>query len=100
MAHYAILDENNVVINVISGREEDEIVEGISDWEKHYGDFFGTKCVRTSCNSNIRIRFAEIGMVYNEELDAFILPKCHDEATLNTTTCDWDCTSPDHTVEV
>jgi hypothetical protein len=100
MAHYAFLDENNIVTEVIVGRNEDEIVDGISDWETYYGEFRGQRCVRTSYNNNIRVRYAVIGGTYNESLDAFILPKCHTEAVLNETTCDWDCSNAEHTVEV
>jgi hypothetical protein len=100
MAHYAFLDENNIVTEVIVGRNEDEIVDGISDWETYYGEFRGQRCVRTSYNNNIRVRYAVIGGTYNESLDAFILPKCHTEAVLNETTCDWDCANAEHTVEV
>lgn len=75
MAHYAFLDENNVVTEVITGRNEDEIVDGISDWEKHYGNFRGQRCLRTSYNNKIRGRFAQIGYTYNEEADVFIAPQ-------------------------
>lgn len=75
MAHYAFLDENNVVVQVIVGRDEDEVVDGISDWEEYYGNLMGMRCVRTSYNSNIRYNFAALGGTYDEENDAFIPPK-------------------------
>jgi hypothetical protein len=75
MAHYAFLDENNIVTEVITGRHEWEEVEGITDWEKAYGDYRGQKCVRTSYNSNIRGTYAGIGFSYNEEEDIFITPQ-------------------------
>ena len=75
MAHYAFLDENNIVTEVITGRNEDEIVDGISDWEKYYGEFRGQKCVRTSYNSNIRGKYAAIGDIYDEEQDLFTTPQ-------------------------
>jgi hypothetical protein len=75
MAHYAFLDKNNVVTEVITGRNEDEVVDGISDWEKWYGDFRGQKCVRTSYNHNIRKQFAGIGFTYDEAADVFIAPQ-------------------------
>ena len=56
--------------------------------------------MKTSYNNKIRVRYAGIGYSYNEKLDAFILPKCHDEAVLNETTCDWDCSNAAHDVEV
>ena len=72
MAHYAFLDENNIVTEVIVGRNEDEAVDGISDWEEYYGSLRGQRCLRTSYNHNIRKQFAGIGFSYNEELDIFI----------------------------
>lgn len=74
MAHYAFLDENNVVTAVIVGRHEWEIVDGISDWEAHYGEIRGQRCLRTSYNGNIRGRYAGIGYRYDEALDEFIAP--------------------------
>lgn len=97
MAHYAFLDENNVVTEVIVGIDENELIENL-DPETWYGQFRGQRCVRTSYNARIRKHYAGIGYTYNETLDAFIAPKCHDEATLNETTTDWDCTNPEHEV--
>jgi hypothetical protein len=101
MAHYAFLDENNIVTEVIVGRNEDEIVDGISDWEAHYGEFRGQVCKRTSYNGNIRKNYAGIGFTYDLARDAFIAPKanCHDEETLNEDTCVWECNNSEHTVE-
>lgn len=75
MAHYAFLDENNIVTEVITGRHEYEIVDGIGDWETHYGEFRKQRCVRTSYNGNIRGVFAGIGYSYNEEEDIFVAPQ-------------------------
>jgi hypothetical protein len=75
MAHYAFLDENNVVTEVIVGRNEDEIVDGISDWEAHYGAFRGQRCVRTSYNNKIRKQYAGIGFTYDEVTDEFVAPQ-------------------------
>jgi hypothetical protein len=99
MAHYAFLDENNIVTEVITGKDENELLDGLTP-EEWYGNFRGQRCIRTSYNNNIRVRYAGIGMSYNESLDAFILPKCHPEATLDEVTCDWVCDNADHTVEV
>jgi hypothetical protein len=74
MAHYAFLDENNIVTEVITGRNEDEVVDGVSDWEAYYGEFRGQKCVRTSYNNNIRKQYAGVGYSYNELADVFISP--------------------------
>ena len=75
MAHYAFLDENSIVIQVIAGRNEDEVVDGISDWEAHYSEVMGQRCVRTSYNNSIRKQYAGIGFTYNEEADVFIAPQ-------------------------
>ena len=101
MAHYAFLDENNIVTEVIVGRNEDEIVEGISDWEAHYGEFRGQRCVRTSYNNNIRKNYAGIGYTYDEARDAFIPPKpdCHtDLITFDEQTCRWNCSDASHII--
>ncbi len=74
MAHYAFLDENNVVTEVIVGVEETELIEDLST-EEWYGNFRGQKCVRTSYNGNIRKQFAAIGYTYNEKADVFIAPQ-------------------------
>jgi hypothetical protein len=95
MAHYAFIDENNIVVEVIVGRNEDEVVDGISDWESHYAEFrSGLICKRTSYNNNIRKKFAGIGMTYNEVLDAFIAPKPYPSWVLNEETCDWEAPTP------
>lgn len=83
MAHYAFLDENNIVTEVIVGRNEDEVVDGISDWETYYGEFRGQRCVRTSYNGNIRKQYAGIGFKYDEEADVFISPRPFESWTLD-----------------
>ena len=91
MAHYAFLDNNNIVTEVIVGRNEDEKINGITDWEEYYGSIRKQKCVRTSYNGNIRKNYAGIGYTYNEELDAFIPPKPIDgNWELNEETCIWE----------
>lgn len=75
MAHYAFLDNNNVVTEVIVGRNEDEVVDGISDWEAHYAQIRGQRCKRTSYNGNIRGTYAGIGYTYNDAEDIFITPQ-------------------------
>lgn len=94
IAHYAFLDENNIVTEVIVGRNEDEVVDGISDWEAYYGEFRGQRCVRTSYNANIRKNYAGIGFYFDEERDAFIPPKPFDSWVLDEETCQWGAPVP------
>jgi hypothetical protein len=98
MAHYAFLDENNIVTEVITGRNEWEIVDGISDWERAYGEIRGQVCKRTSYNGNIRYNYAGIGYTYDPIDDAFIapMPKCgHEELILNDLKR-WECSHVQH----
>jgi hypothetical protein len=71
MAHYAFLDENNIVTEVITGKDETELIDGL-DPETWYGNFRGQRCVRTSYNGNIRKQYAGIGYSYNEDADVFV----------------------------
>jgi hypothetical protein len=98
MAHYAFLDENNIVTEVITGRDEWEEVDGITDWEQAYSEIRGQVCKRTSYSGSYRKNFAGIGMSYDEDRDAFISIKCHEEAVLDEQTCRWTCESEDHNV--
>lgn len=91
MAHWAELDENNVVLRVTVG-SNDEPDEGYN-W---LIENLGGRWIKTSYNGNIRVRYAGIGYTYDEDLDAFIAPKCHDEAILEPATADWDCANADH----
>lgn len=90
MAHYAFLDENNIVTEVIVGRDENEIVDGISNWELFYGEMRGQVCKRTSYNGNIRKNYAGIGDFYDKNRDAFISPKPFNSWILNEDTCQWE----------
>jgi len=98
MAHYAFLDENNVVTEVITGIDETELIEGKSpeDW---YGEFRGQQCIRTSYNGNIRYNYAGVGFTYDPIDDAFIAPApCeHSELTLNELKR-WECSHASHVV--
>jgi hypothetical protein len=89
MAHYAFLDENNVVTEVIVGRDEYEVVDGVSDWETYYGSVRGQVCKRTSYNSSFRKNYATVGAVYDESRDAFIPNKPFPSWILNEETCTW-----------
>lgn len=83
MAHYAFLDENNIVTQVITGRDEWEVVNGITDWEQAYSEVKGQVCKRTSYNGNIRYNYAGIGYTYDPIDDAFIAPQPYPSWTLN-----------------
>jgi hypothetical protein len=97
MAHYAFLDENNIVTEVIVGKDENE--EGI-DWEIQYGQIRGQVCKRTSYNTKggvhvgggipFRKNYAGIGFTYDPDRDAFIAPKPFESWSLNTNTCIWE----------
>lgn len=99
MAHYAFLDNNNIVIEVIPGKDETETIEGLTP-EQWYGNYRGQRCIRTSYNSKIRKNYAGIGYTYDEARDAFIVPKanCHIEEVLDEATCRWVCTNSEHDV--
>jgi hypothetical protein len=94
MAHYAFLDENSIVTEVITGRDEWEVVDGISDWEEYYGNFRGLTCKRTSYNGNIRKNYAGLGFTYDEARDAFIPPQPYPSWLLNEDTCQWEAPVP------
>ena len=98
MAHYAFLDNNNIVTEVIVGIDETETIEGKTP-EIWYAEFRGQMCKRTSYNNNYRKNYAGIGYTYDATRDAFIPPKCHNEAELNETTCLWTCSNSEHIVE-
>jgi hypothetical protein len=98
MAHYAFLNENNIVTEVIAGIDETETIEGL-DTETWYGNFRGQVCKRTSYNGNIRYNYAGIGYTYDAVNDAFIdvKPECgHVELTLNTAVYRWECNNVEH----
>jgi hypothetical protein len=93
MAHYAFLDENNIVTEVITGIDETKTIEGL-DPETWYGNFRNQSCKRTSYNGNIRKNFAGPGYAYNEVRDAFIPPKPFVSWILNEETCQWQTPTP------
>ena len=92
MAHYAFL-KNNIVIEVIVGVDETELIEGL-DPETWYGNFKGQKCVRTSYNGNIRYNYAGIGYTYDEVKDAFIAPEPEGHIGFDEETCQWIMPAP------
>jgi hypothetical protein len=85
MAHYAFLDDDNLVTEVIVGRDEDDLIDGVASWEDYYGAFRGQRCLQTSYNTlggvhllggtPFRGNYAGVGYTYDESLDAFIAPK-------------------------
>ena len=96
MAHYAFLDENNMVTEVIVGKNEGE--EG-TDWEVHYSNFRGQTCKRTSYNTQggvhssggtpYRKNYAGIGYTYDLGRDAFIPPTPYPSWLLDEASCQW-----------
>ena len=96
MAHYAFLDQNNIVTEVITGKDEGE--EG-RDWEQWYGEFRGQTCKRTSYNTiagihtnggiPFRKNYAGIGYTYDAARDAFIPVKPYPSWVLDENTCQW-----------
>jgi hypothetical protein len=100
MAHYALLDSNNIVTQVITGRDEYDLPEGVTDWEVYYGNFHAQTCRRTSYNTvgnqhllggtPFRGNFAIPGDSYDEDRDAFISPQPHPSWVLNEATLLWE----------
>jgi hypothetical protein len=96
MAHYAFLDENNIVTEVIVGKDETELLEGL-DPETWYGNFRGQVCKRTSYNHKIRYNYASIGYTYDPIDDAFIAPvPCEHEELLLNNLKRWECSNVEH----
>ena len=112
MAHYAFLDANFVVTEVITGIDETELIEEQTP-EVWYGLFRGQTCKRTSYNTRggihydsetnepsadqskaFRKNYAGIGYSYDESRDAFIPPQPYSSWTLNEETCLWDSPVP------
>jgi hypothetical protein len=104
MAHYAYIDQNNVVTSVIVGPDEGTEPDGVDSWETYFTAKGKGQAVRTSYNtyagthSNggtpLRKNYAGIGFTYDEERDAFIPPKPFQSWVLNEDTCLWDAPVP------
>jgi hypothetical protein len=95
MAHFAELDENDVVLRVLV----------VPDNQEHRGHEFlsndlelGGTWIQTSYNGAIRKNYAGIGMTFDRKRDAFIHEKCHDVAVLDENTCQWICEDASHVV--
>ncbi len=93
MAHYAFLDSNSRVTEVIIGVDENQLIEGLPP-EEWYGNFRKQRCVRTSYNGNIRRRYAGIGYTYDEARDAFIRPQPFLSWVFDDDTLDWKAPIP------
>lgn len=101
MAHYAFLDKNNIVTEIIVGKDESE--DGVN-WEEKYSEIRGQTCKRTSYNTMggvhrtggepFRKNYAAIGYTYNEIRDAFIPPKPYNSWVLNESSCLWEAPVP------
>ncbi len=88
MAHYAWLDENNIVVNVTVGVDETQLINGL-DTETFYTQATGYNIKRTSYNNNIRFNYAGKGYTYDPIRDAFIAPKPVNATGLDEETCKW-----------
>ena len=103
MAHYAFLNADNVVTEVIAGINETELIEGLLP-ETWYGNFRGQVCKRTSYNTHggvhnnggtaYRKNYAGIGYTYDAARDAFIAPKPWASWVLDEATCRWTAPVP------
>jgi hypothetical protein len=110
MGYYALL-AGNIVSEVIAGRDEDDLVEGVSSWEDYYCKVVGQPVKRTSYNTlggvhytdgepsadqaqALRFNYAGIGYTYDETRDAFIPPTPHPSWVLDESTCQWVAPTP------
>lgn len=92
MAHFAQLDENNVVTQIIVVANQELLDNGIELEQKGIAfcsNLLGGNWKQTSYNGNIRKNYAGIGYTYDETLDAFIAPKPFNSWILDETTCQW-----------
>jgi hypothetical protein len=88
MAHYAYLDTNNLVVAVIVGKDETELIHGL-DTETYYAQGTDYTVKRTSYHGNIRKNYAGIGFTYDETRDAFIAPEPDNQIGFDEETCQW-----------
>jgi hypothetical protein len=104
MAHYAFIDHNNIVTEVIVGRDEDDLADGVTSWEHYYGALRGQRCLQTSYNTKggvhvfggtpFRGNYAGLGFTYDEALDAFIPPQPFPSWVVNEETFVWEAPIP------
>jgi hypothetical protein len=100
MAHWAEVNENNKVLRVLVGDNNDPAGDEGYQW---LIDNLGGIWIKTSYNANIRYNYAGIGYTYDEDADAFIAPspECgHEELTLNTSNYRWECENAEHDVNL
>jgi hypothetical protein len=95
MAHYAILNENNIVTQVIVGKDENETYNGqVVNWEEYYGgkrtSFNTIGGVHNNGGIPFRKNYAGIGYIYDAQRDAFIPPKPFNSWILDETSCLWE----------
>ena len=88
MAHFAKLDENNIVTGVYVVGDEYEAT--YAEWRKEFGEVY----VQTSYNNRIRFNYAGIGYSYDKVRDAFIPPKPFNSWVLDEATCQWNSPVP------
>ena len=88
MAHYAYLDDNNIVVAVTVGKDETELIDGL-DTETYYALGTPYTVKRTSYNGNIRKNYAGIGYTYDQQRDAFIAPEPENAIGFDEDTCQW-----------
>ena len=93
MSHFAQIDENNIVIQVLVG--DNTLPDEGYNW---FVENLGGTWIQTSYNARIRKNYAGIGYTYDEGRDAFIAPKanCHTEEVLDEATCRWTCSNAKH----
>jgi len=101
MAHYALINKDNIVVNVITGVDENitqtdldgtQVGGSTEAWEQFYASlpwFEGLTCKRTSYNGNIRGNYAGAGFIYDPQFDVFIAPQPYPSWKLNYTTFEW-----------
>lgn len=104
MAHYAYIDDNNIVTQVVVGRDENDLPQGVNSWEEYFSSKGKGRCLRTSYNTRnnthvdggvpFRGNFAGIGSVYDEELDAFYRQQPFPSWSFNADILDWDAPVP------
>lgn len=92
MSHWAQIDENNIVTQVLVG-------PNYGDEGEAFFNALGGIWVKTSYNGNIRKNYAGIGYSYAPDLDAFVAPQCHDEAVLDEGVCQWVCSNEAHQIK-